>query len=88
MLTWYELEHKADTYLAEKYPNRNRDYNGTDFLFDIMQNGEDGETVDGVHETHWFVPSEYHDFAGVVRAYWIPAQDEDGEDQEIGYALD
>ena len=87
MITWEELIEKAQEYLEENYPNRHVSYQAQAFIADIMQDGQDGETVEGVHETHFFVPDEDAGFAYVVHEYWIPAQDEDGEDQVIGYAL-
>lgn len=88
MLTWEELLERALSYLEEKYPNRHSNYNASDFLFDLMQNGEDGETVSGVHETIFRVPSDDNEFAFVIRAYWVPAQDEYDEDRKIGYLID
>ena len=87
MITWEELIEKAQEYLEENYPNRHISYQAKDFLFDIMQDGQEGETVDGVHESHFFVPDKFFKFAYVLHEYWIPAQDDEDEAKVIGYAL-
>lgn len=90
LLSYDELAATAQEYCESKFDNP--DYDGYDFLNDIMVDGEgDVELADGTHECWFFVPNKYIDFCGRIIRYDRVIKNNDGEIIEyipIGYAID